>query len=404
MHNETYTPPFPGHAPPSRSTPSFPVHAQPSRSTVQHCQGSTCHGDWDCQLGQGHHTAAPVETWASPYPGPLSGGARNVSISEALQLPSSPSEVLARISGVHRVASSLDYAVDQNRPSSIDPRLLDRTQGHAFDYTMNHGNTLQPSYPSSLLLLHASMFGVPGDSFSAPTMGVGPIPSPHDSTAGQVIDSSAPRPRLPNPVRLPLQEPYPRPPAPAYTSTHQRLTHTIPSQSNSTSYPTLMPNQNSSSWSPQEYPTYSSPVQLHSQQIYSTGPPGFHTGSPMELHAPRTLDNYTAQGHSDHPSHAPSNNGSIACGWRDDEGKECGMPIRPRDCNDHYATVHGIKRKARGFKITCRWCPPEKRKELSRHNFLRHMREVHLGCSRTKKGEEAKGLCARPNNRSTGLP
>ncbi|KAI5992929.1 hypothetical protein EDD15DRAFT_2367698 [Pisolithus albus] len=167
---------------------------------------------------------------------------------------------LATFSLSAQVASSLDYAVDQNGSSSIDPRLLDRTQGHAFDYTMNHGSTLQPSYPSSLLLLHASMFGVPVNSFSVPTMGLNPIPSSHDSTAGQVIDSSAPWPRLPNLVRPSLQVPHPRLPALSYTSTHQSLTHT-PSQSNSTSYSTLMSNHNPSSWSPQEHPGYPSPVQ-----------------------------------------------------------------------------------------------------------------------------------------------
>ncbi|KAI5997450.1 hypothetical protein EDD15DRAFT_2410678 [Pisolithus albus] len=282
-----------------------------------------------------------------------------------------------------QVASSLDYAVDQNRPSSIDPRLLDRTQGLAFDYTTNHGNTLQPSYPSSLLLLHASMFGVPVNSFSAPAMGLNPIPSPHDSTAGEVIDSSAPWPWLPNPVCPSLQVPHRRLPALSYTSTHQSLTH-IPSQSNSTSYSTPMSNHNPSSWSPQEHLGYPSPVQPHPQRIYSTGPQGFHTGNQMELHASHTLDNYPAQGHSDHPSHTLSDHKSIPCGWRDDDGNECGTLVHADDCKGHFATAHGIKKIKWNIKITCHWCPVEK--EVTRKFFLRHVKEAHLGCSRTKKG------------------
>lgn len=148
-----------------------------------------------------------------------------------------------------------------------------------------------------------------------------------------------------------------------------------------------MPNKNSSSSSPQEHPGYSSPIQPHSQQIYSTGPPGFHTGNQMEPHSPSTLDNYTAQAHSDHPSHTLSVYRSIPCGWRDDEGNKCSMLVHARDCNDHFATVHSIKRMTRDFEITCRWCPPE-RMNLRRHNFLRHVKEVHLGCTRPKKGEK----------------
>ncbi|KAI5992926.1 hypothetical protein EDD15DRAFT_956238 [Pisolithus albus] len=247
----------------------------------------------------------------------------------------------------------------------------------------NHGNTLLPPYPSSLLLPRASRFGVPGSTFSAPTMGLGALPSSHDSTAGQVIDSNAPRPQFPNSVRRSLQAPHPRLPALSYTSTHQSLTH-IPSESNSTSYCTPTSNQNSSSWSPQERPGYPSPVQPHFQHIYSAGPPGFHTGNQMELHAPRTLDNYPAQGHSDHPSHTLSDHKSIPCGWRDDEGNECGALVHPDDCKGHFATVHGIKKIKWNVKITCRWCPAEK--EVTRKFFLRHVKEAHLGCSRAKKG------------------
>ncbi|KAI6117410.1 hypothetical protein EDD16DRAFT_1707739 [Pisolithus croceorrhizus] len=79
-------------------------------------------------------------------------------------------------------------------------------------------------------------------------------------------------------------------------------------------------------------------------------------------------------------------NVSISCGWRDDGDRECGMPVNCSDCADHFATVHGIKNKAWDVKITCRWCPSEPETAVIRKNFSRHMKEVHLGCPRSKSG------------------
>ncbi|KAI6020716.1 hypothetical protein PISMIDRAFT_8692 [Pisolithus microcarpus 441] len=260
---------------------------------------------------------------------------------------------------------------------------------------MNQGTTLLPSYygvewPSGYPQESGDVPTLEDldNSFAAFVMGLGAIPPPHDGTAGQVINSNVPRSHLPIPVPTSAEGPHPRLPALEYASMHQSLIHFL-SQSNSMPYSTPTSSRNSYSWCLQEDPGYSTPIQPHSQQIYSTGSPGFHTGNQMELPAPSTLDNHAAQGHSDHPSHTLSDHRSIPCGWRDDEGHECTMLVHPDDCKDHFADVHGIKRMAWYAKIICHWCPSEK--EVSRKYFLRHMKEVHLGCSRS-------------NNRSTVLP
>ncbi|KAI5992940.1 hypothetical protein EDD15DRAFT_2268523 [Pisolithus albus] len=79
-------------------------------------------------------------------------------------------------------------------------------------------------------------------------------------------------------------------------------------------------------------------------------------------------------------------NGSIPCGWRDDKGKKCSKPISYGDCTGHFASAHGITNIAWNVKITCRWCPSEPQKVVTRKNFLRHMKEKHLCCARSDNG------------------
>ncbi|KAI6128546.1 hypothetical protein EV401DRAFT_893495 [Pisolithus croceorrhizus] len=67
-----------------------------------------------------------------------------------------------------------------------------------------------------------------------------------------------------------------------------------------------------------------------------------------------------------------------SCGWRDDKGRRCGMPISCEDCTGHFAASHGIRNIAWNVKVTCCWCPAEPQKMIVRKNFLRHMKEVHL--------------------------
>ncbi|KAI6046913.1 hypothetical protein EDC04DRAFT_945476 [Pisolithus marmoratus] len=72
------------------------------------------------------------------------------------------------------------------------------------------------------------------------------------------------------------------------------------------------------------------------------------------------------------------------CGWINEDGSPCGAPITYANCADHFAIVHGIKDKAADVKVHCRWCTSPVEKKIKRKNILRHLREVHLRCSRSK--------------------
>ncbi|KAI5994232.1 hypothetical protein EDC04DRAFT_2805192 [Pisolithus marmoratus] len=79
------------------------------------------------------------------------------------------------------------------------------------------------------------------------------------------------------------------------------------------------------------------------------------------------------------------NDSSIRCGWRNDVGEECGVPITLDDYALHFADFHDIKDIARHVKIPCRWCPLELEWEITRNNILRHLREVHFHCPRQER-------------------
>ncbi|KAI6095918.1 hypothetical protein F5141DRAFT_1155951 [Pisolithus sp. B1] len=385
-------------------------------------------------------------------------------------------------------------------------------QGHGSGYVTNPTYAIEQSgYPQKSGDVSTS--GDLGNSFTGPTMYLGPIPSLHDCTSGEMIGSDVPWSRLSNAL-LPLRrELHPSgnfaidniPPPPEQTQTEVEqmhpwtpfhYTYPIPSQSNSTcystsngyiaSYPSFpMLNQNSSSWFPQEHLGY--PIPVHPHHTRPVDLPGFHgfdTGSKMVLHTSDILDDHVAQVLGDHPSHTlsdhktqPSCNyatnipgdhttggevgdhenfdesrynpeqvvsprpqlplppnqlplsprglrshvrvsriedGSLSsrfatarsrfptrppkappvryhsasrpCGWRDDEGRECGVPVNCGNRTDHFAAAHGIKNKACHAKIICCWCPSEPQMAVKRKNFSRHMKEVHLGCPRFENG------------------
>ncbi|KAI6117370.1 hypothetical protein EDD16DRAFT_1009103 [Pisolithus croceorrhizus] len=75
-----------------------------------------------------------------------------------------------------------------------------------------------------------------------------------------------------------------------------------------------------------------------------------------------------------------------SCGWRNDEGGECGVPISCGNRGDHFAAAHSIENMAWHVKIICRWCPSEPQTVVTRKNFSRHIKEVHLGCARSENG------------------
>lgn len=92
----------------------------------------------------------------------------------------------------------------------------------------------------------------------------------------------------------------------------------IPPQPNSTSYSNsddyisscsslLMPNQDSSSWFPQEHLGYPLPVHPHyARPVYLQGFQGIDSRRKVELRASGTLDDYAARVISDESSHTPS--------------------------------------------------------------------------------------------------
>ncbi|KAI6002640.1 hypothetical protein F5J12DRAFT_207943 [Pisolithus orientalis] len=72
------------------------------------------------------------------------------------------------------------------------------------------------------------------------------------------------------------------------------------------------------------------------------------------------------------------------CGWRDNDGKICDMPVTYNNLVHHFAAVHDIKDMAFDAIIECRWCRPGNR--MKRESILRHLREKHLGYPRRKNG------------------
>ena len=75
-------------------------------------------------------------------------------------------------------------------------------------------------------------------------------------------------------------------------------------------------------------------------------------------------------------------NRPVPCGWKDGHGHICGVDIT-RDCQDHFASAHGITKLPARTKVTCRWC--DSGKEMTRGCLLRHIREAHLRVGRLKR-------------------
>ncbi|KAI5997442.1 hypothetical protein EDD15DRAFT_2245822 [Pisolithus albus] len=95
----------------------------------------------------------------------------------------------------------------------------------------------------------------------------------------------------------------------------------------------------------------------------------------------------TARSRSTRPRKVRRHNGSIPCGWRDEGGKKCGMPISYDDSTSHFATAHGITNIAGNVEVICRWCPSVPQRRITRKNFMRHVKEVHLCCVRSENGD-----------------
>ncbi|KIN98662.1 hypothetical protein M404DRAFT_845852 [Pisolithus tinctorius Marx 270] len=68
------------------------------------------------------------------------------------------------------------------------------------------------------------------------------------------------------------------------------------------------------------------------------------------------------------------------CLYLRDDGNECLEFITCGSVPEHFRDFHAIRNMARDVKITCRW--PNCGCWVQRHNFVRHIREVHLGHGR----------------------
>lgn len=68
------------------------------------------------------------------------------------------------------------------------------------------------------------------------------------------------------------------------------------------------------------------------------------------------------------------------CGWIKEDGTRCNTHIT-YDCARHLATAHNIRQQGRRLKVLCCWC--DLPRYIRRSSMLRHVREVHLKCSRS---------------------
>lgn len=71
----------------------------------------------------------------------------------------------------------------------------------------------------------------------------------------------------------------------------------------------------------------------------------------------------------------------MLCQWEEpNDLMPCWTLIGYDDVSEHYALVHGIRNMTRTEKIQCYWqgC----KSKIIRHNFVRHIRETHLGYDR----------------------
>ncbi|KAI6095924.1 hypothetical protein F5141DRAFT_624838 [Pisolithus sp. B1] len=57
------------------------------------------------------------------------------------------------------------------------------------------------------------------------------------------------------------------------------------------------------------------------------------------------------------------------CGWRDGEGKECGMPVNCSNRAEYFTAAHPIRKTARYDKVVCFWCPSKSPMAITRNNF-----------------------------------
>ncbi|KIK80838.1 hypothetical protein PAXRUDRAFT_157558 [Paxillus rubicundulus Ve08.2h10] len=70
------------------------------------------------------------------------------------------------------------------------------------------------------------------------------------------------------------------------------------------------------------------------------------------------------------------------CRWLSESGHVCGKPVSCKTAPDHFKG-HGITKRNKKDEILCNWecCRRNCHRKHRRSNFIRHMRESHLGHS-----------------------
>ncbi|KAF8125808.1 hypothetical protein EV363DRAFT_1350301 [Boletus edulis] len=80
-------------------------------------------------------------------------------------------------------------------------------------------------------------------------------------------------------------------------------------------------------------------------------------------------------------THSPA---SICCRWTGSGNTEgCGTQITRENVPAHFQRFHGIRKMKQDVLVCCQWEGCHKR--LRRKNFVRHIREHHMGHPRRKK-------------------
>ncbi|KAG6370577.1 hypothetical protein JVT61DRAFT_11373 [Boletus reticuloceps] len=100
--------------------------------------------------------------------------------------------------------------------------------------------------------------------------------------------------------------------------------------------------------------------------------------SPGRAHDPDTSEGSYVTGAL--RTHSP---GSIRCRWTESGNTEgCDTQITWENVPAHFQRFHGIRKMKKDALIQCQWEGCHKR--LKRKNFVRHIREHHLGHRRKK--------------------
>lgn len=84
---------------------------------------------------------------------------------------------------------------------------------------------------------------------------------------------------------------------------------------------------------------------------------------------------------------------STLCLQTDSKGQECRKAVTCAEVPDHFKRVHGIEKMPRVCRLVCNWqgCG----NKVTRHNYVRHVRECYLKHDRALGHESQVLMCTR---------